>query len=410
MKNDLETDFPPTRAEAERRVEAFRPAMGRIYAGQRNHDFGPARRDNISLLSPYLRRRLVLERDVVETALHAHGLDGAEKFIQEVFWRGYWKGWLERRPGVWGAYHAGLARDLQALERDHGLGRRIEEAENGRAGIACFDAWARELVETGYLHNHARMWFASIWIFTLELPWRVGADFFLRHLLDGDPASNTLGWRWVAGLHTKGKAYAAQGWNIAKFSGGRFSPAPGELMEDVVPLEEDFDPGPAQPVRDFRAFDPMLPSAFLLTEEDCQPESLGVDLSPMRGTATLRLSRERSPRGASDAVSDFDAGALQDAATRAATAGAPAAQILDHPEPAALLEWARGVGAEQIVTGFIPRGPVHDWLSEARPLLQDAGIALTEIRRDWDMAIWPHATAGFFKVKKQIPKLVADLY
>ena len=59
-------------------------------------------------------------------------------------------------------------------------------------GIEGFDDWARELVDTGYMHNHARMWFASIWIFTLRLPWALGADFFLRHLLDADAASNTL--------------------------------------------------------------------------------------------------------------------------------------------------------------------------------------------------------------------------
>ena len=50
------------------------------------------------------------------------------------------------------------------------------------------------------MHNHVRMWFASIWIFTLNLPWQLGADFFMQHLLDGDPASNTLSWRWVAGI------------------------------------------------------------------------------------------------------------------------------------------------------------------------------------------------------------------
>ncbi len=82
---------------------------------------------------------------------------------------------------------------------------RWEQATTGRTGLACFDAWARELLDVGYLHNPARMWFASLWIFTLELPWALGADFFLRHLLDGDPASNTLSWRWVGGLQTPGK-------------------------------------------------------------------------------------------------------------------------------------------------------------------------------------------------------------
>ena len=101
-------------------------------------------------------------------------------------------------------------------------------AIDGETGIECFDAWSAELCETGYLHNHARMWFASIWIFTLKLPWRLGADFFYRHLLDGDAASNTLSWRWVAGLHTRGKPYAARADNIATYSGGRFTPGHNE--------------------------------------------------------------------------------------------------------------------------------------------------------------------------------------
>ena len=62
------------------------------------------------------------------------------------------------------------------------------------------------------------MWFASIWIFTLNLPWELGANFFYKNLLDADPASNTLSWRWVAGLHTEGKFYLARQENIEKFS------------------------------------------------------------------------------------------------------------------------------------------------------------------------------------------------
>ena len=62
------------------------------------------------------------------------------------------------------------------------------------------------------------MWFASIWIFTLKLPWQLGAAFFLEYLYDGDVASNTLSWRWVAGIHTKNKAYFASAENIQKYS------------------------------------------------------------------------------------------------------------------------------------------------------------------------------------------------
>ena len=67
------------------------------------------------------------------------------------------------------------------------------------------------------------MWFASIWIFTLELPWQLGAEFFMQHLYDGDTASNTLGWRWVAGVQTQGKHYLASEWNIKKFTNNRFN-------------------------------------------------------------------------------------------------------------------------------------------------------------------------------------------
>ena len=77
------------------------------------------------------------------------------------------------------------------------------------------------------------MWFASIWIFTLELPWQLGAEFFLKHLLDGDPASNTLGWRWVAGIQTQGKHYLASEWNIKKFTNNRFNQI--NLNENATP-------------------------------------------------------------------------------------------------------------------------------------------------------------------------------
>ena len=67
------------------------------------------------------------------------------------------------------------------------------------------------------------MWFASIWVHTLNLPWELGANFFLTHLLDADPASNTLSWRWVAGLHTEGKVYLANEDNIKKFTKERYT-------------------------------------------------------------------------------------------------------------------------------------------------------------------------------------------
>ena len=225
------TNFPPTRAAGLARLEAFVPHAGRDYAEGRNFDTAPRA---VSLLSPYLRHRLVTEREVVAAVVAAHGLNAAEKFVQEVLWRTYWKGWLMLRPSVWARFEAGRDAAQRSAE--------VLAAEAGETGIDCFDAWARELVATGYLHNHARMWFASIWIFTLRLPWELGADFFLRHLIDGDPASNTLSWRWVAGLQTAGKTYLATAENIARFTGGRF--APQGLATEAVALTEPPLPAP----------------------------------------------------------------------------------------------------------------------------------------------------------------------
>ncbi|MGY6549297.1 MAG: FAD-binding domain-containing protein [Roseinatronobacter sp.] len=395
-----------TRAAGLDRLAQFTPRMGKHYTAGRNFDLGPERHKDVSGLSPYLRRRLVLEEEAVASAITAHGLDGAEKFIQEVLWRGYFKGWLEHRPAVWASYRDGLLRDHAALARDRRLTKAVTQAEDGQTGIACFDAWAQELVETGYLHNHARMWFASIWIFTLDLPWRLGADFFYRHLLDGDPASNTLSWRWVAGLHTRGKFYEAKAWNIAKFTGDRFTPRDSDLAvvtEGLERSEPDGLPVPV-PLRRPQMPEQGAPSLLLLSEEDCRMEDFALDRIELCGTVTLAASHLRSPTAVSEAVMAFEARALADQAARlemdvrAEQAGVPGD----------LAVWAEKAGARQVVTGFVPEGPLRDWLLEAEPALRARGITLCEWQREWDLAVWPHATAGFFKVKKAIPRLVTQ--
>ncbi|WP_211354030.1 FAD-binding domain-containing protein [Thiohalocapsa marina] len=390
-------------------LRAFVPRMGRHYAQGRNFDPGPGRYRDVSTLSPYIRRRLLLETEVIAAALDTHGLAQAERFIQEVLWRGYFKGWLEQRPQVWADYRAGLQADLARLDTDVDLRRQLTRAESGDTGLACFDAWVRQLVETGYLHNHARMWFASIWIFTLALPWRLGADLFYRHLLDGDPASNTLSWRWVAGLHTRGKAYQADAGNIARFTGGRFRPDATDLAGDIRSLELDEPEGlpPLQGLRLPRSPQPLTepnapPTALLITEEDCRMEDFDLSALDIRGAATLSASHLRSPRGVAEPVQAFEAAALADAAARS---GRPV-DALRAGTPGELAAWAEGVGVRQLVTGYVPEGPLRDWLRQAEPALSRRGIRLCEWRRDWDGLVWPHATAGFFKVRKQIPAIL----
>ncbi|MFN3722566.1 MAG: FAD-binding domain-containing protein [Paracoccaceae bacterium] len=403
------TDWTATRAEGEKILAAFAPRMGRRYANGRNTDHGPGAhkpggQGAVSVLSPYIRRRLVLESDAVVAAIGAHGPENAEKFVQEVIWRSYFKGWLERRPQVWDSYRAGLRADLAALERDRRLRRDVDRAMNGQTGLDCFDAWATELVDTGYLHNHARMWFASIWIFTLELPWRLGADFFYRHLLDGDAASNTLGWRWVAGLHTRGKPYPADAQNIATFTAGRFTPRRSDLAEVTAGLEATEPEGlpTVLPLRTFSPPEPDRPTALLITDEDCRVEDFDLSVLNIRATATLSASHLRSPLPVSDLVHKFDDDALADAALRTGLV----ATAMRADDPGALASWATNAGATQIATPYITRGPLRDWLDEAAPSLALCGIGLCEWRRSWDAAIWPHATAGFFKVKQNIPRIL----
>lgn len=396
-----------TRAAGLAAMQAFSPAMGSRYANGRNYDRGPGQHRAVSLLSPYVRRRLITEQELVAAALAAHGPEHAEKFIQEVIWRSYFKGWLERRPQVWLSYTQGLQADLAALHRDRRLRREVERAQDGQTGLACFDAWAAELVETGYLHNHARMWFASIWIFTLGLPWRLGADFFYRHLLDGDAAANTLGWRWVAGLHTRGKPYPARADNIATFTGGRFTPRPSDLDEVAQGLEATEPEGlpPVLPLRALIAPQPGRPTALLITDEDCRIEDFHLAGLDIRASAMLIASHLRSPLPVAGRIASFESETLADTARRAGLT--PIELRADHPD--VLAKWAASAGATQIVTPYVTRGPLCDWLQQAAPYLAAKGISFAEWRRDWDSAIWPHATAGFFKVKQQIPHILDQM-
>ena len=196
------------------------------YSSQRNYDFGPQSRENISNLSKYISHRIINEYDLVREVLSQYNLQKVDKFIQEVFWRVYWKGWLEHRPDVWRDF---VDSSPAYYEEDY------KKAINGETKIKCFDDWVNELKTENYLHNHTRMWFASIWIFTLNLPWELGARFFMKYLFDGDAASNTLSWRWVAGIQTQGKNYIARESNIRKFTNQRYMNT--ALNENALPLE-----------------------------------------------------------------------------------------------------------------------------------------------------------------------------
>lgn len=380
------------------RLKAFRDRMGSDYARLRNFDLEPPH-VHVSCLSPFIRYRLVAEEEVASVAKESHGLPGAEKFIAEVFWRTYFKGWLERRPHVWDLYIEALAQQISGLEHAD-FAKEYRAATEGKTGIECFDAWAEELVSTGYLHNHARMWFASIWIFSLRLPWVLGADFFLRHLLDGDAAANTLSWRWVAGLHTRGKNYAAVASNIRKYTEGRFNPE-GQLAIDPLPLEDDWN-GASGPLPDEGPFIPGSdPVILLVHEDDFGLETLPLKRESVVGVGIMTATSHRSPLKISPQLKAFIEEAGEDTARRAAEKYGVPVKIL--PDAETLEGFAHEIGVRKIVMLYLPTGPMKDKFSSFQ--LQD--LHFTTLQRAGDRAAWPYCSAGFFKLKKQIPKLMS---
>ncbi|MEM9268383.1 MAG: FAD-binding domain-containing protein, partial [Pseudomonadota bacterium] len=307
-------------------------------------------------------------------------------------------------PSIWLDYCIARDRQLRYLDKDKDLRARLVAAEAGETGIDGFDAWAQELVGTGYLHNHARMWFASIWIFTLKLPWELGADFFLRHLADGDPASNTLSWRWVAGLHTVGKNYAARTANIAKYTQERFRPT-YQLANNPAPLEGPPHPLPQPVPLGDRA--PIGPVLILVTEEDCAPLDVLEAQTEIAGVLGLSCVGDRSSREIGQVAKTFAEGAVADGCARVARE--TGAKVLDA-QPGSWAEMiarsAEGLGVSTVATGYAPTGPVATRLATAQRELDAQNIRISQIQRDYDSRAWPHTTKSFFKLKQKIPHLL----
>lgn len=385
------TGWEPGRSAGLERLTAFTPRMGQAYTANRNTDRGPGRNDQVSGLSPWIRRRLLTEEEVVRAALETHGPRGSEKFIQEVIWRTYWKGWLEMRPEVWTQFE--VERDRLAGTGEAGA-EAVRAAEQGRTGIEGFDDWAKELVETGWLHNHARMWFASIWVFTLGLPWVLGADFFMRHLLDGDPASNTLSWRWVAGLQTPGKTYLATGENIARFTEGRYRPT--GLATAATPVDEAPAPG-LRPLPAAVARAPDGPHLLLVTAEDLTPED---SVGPAGICGMVSMSEPGADRCGAPARRFLD-GAMADTERRLEARYGQPVRRLEPLSAKALIEAARAAGARGIVTPWVPVGPTAAALAGLRPAVEAAGLDWVMVRRSWDTALWPLADRGFFPFRER---------
>ncbi|MBB3320313.1 hypothetical protein FHT77_006232 [Rhizobium sp. BK181] len=267
----------------------------------------------------------------------------------------------------------------RTLDHDYGMCQMHDAACEGLSGIDCFDAWVVELRDIGYLHNWARMQFALIWTFTLGLPWELGAAFMFSHLVDVNPASITLSWRWVAGLHTKGKAHLADADRIRAMTNGRLSPE-GIARKAVIPADGIIVP-PPPPVRDFTRSDKAQAAMVLITIEDLSLETLPeMHEIAIKAIAVLTAEHER------------DRMALNDALRRAANTW-PQAAVLGSPEEDGF-RTAKALGCGQVITGFSPIGPTARRLDMLGQTAAGRGMLLAEHLRSWDQKAWPFCAKG----------------
>ena len=379
-----------TRREAIDRLSSFIKNGLQNYSSQRNFDFGPQYRTNVSNLSPFIRKRIIHEKEVLNECLKEKKYENIEKFVQEVFWRSYWKGWLEGRPEVWEKYK----KSLNELVEQYKFGIRkknYHDAMNSRTGIDCFDFWVNELIEFGYLHNHSRMWFASIWIHTLNLPWQLGADFFLKHLLDGDPASNTLSWRWVAGLHTQGKSYLANEDNINKFTQNRF-----KKKKNLSPKPKIFDYNVYEyKPRNLETFDQKFKNnTILLNLNNINYDKKTFDICFNNNVCWIESMVKNDN---SKVVETFNKKALEDYISTLMKENTKLKIFKDDSD---FINYLNKNNCNQIFTFYPSVGRQKDFLDS---ITKENKLNLTFIYDDFDRMCWPHASSGFFKFKKKIP-------
>ena len=373
-------NFEASRAKALEKLNFFVENNLSEYSKLRNFDYGPENRSNISCLSPYITHGIINEEEVIKKSLSKFSFSKNEKFIQEVLWRTYWKGWLELRPNVWSDYLI----ELNKIRKDYKNNLNYISAVEGKTNLECFNAWVKELKEKNYLHNHTRMWFASIWIFTLELPWQLGAEFFMQHLYDGDAASNTLGWRWVAGVQTQGKHYLASEWNIKKFTNNRFNNiklnenAPPKVSEKTYPIIK----------KDFNNPQHIEDKNLLIFENNLSFEI--TDFQNNKFKKIYLISNKNRSIKLSEKVEKFKSLLIEDQEQRL-KAKSIDCEVIDISEIKKI---------ENCYSSYPTVGENLDYLNSNN-------IKIDFLYRKLDQYSWQYCNKGFFNFKNYIPKIIS---
>ena len=375
--------FEASRAKALNQLNNFVENNLGEYSKLRNFDFGPEKRSNISCLSPYITHGIINEQEVIQKALSKFSFSKNEKFIQEVLWRTYWKGWLELRPNVWTDYLIELNQIKNELKDNKDYIAAIE----GKTKVNCFNEWVKELKENNYLHNHTRMWFASIWIFTLELPWQLGAEFFMQHLYDGDAASNTLGWRWVAGVQTQGKHYLASEWNIKKFTNNRFQNI--KLNENAPPKvsEKSY-----QIIKhDFNSPQKIENKNLLIFENNLSFEISDFMENNFKKIYLVSNKNENRAIKLSEKLVKFKSHLIEDQKQRLKNQSIDC-QIIDISE----------------LTNIENYYGLYPTVGENLDFLNSNNLKIDFLYRNLDQLAWQYCNKGFFNFKNYIPKIVSS--
>ena len=375
-------NFGTSRASAIENLNRFVDQNLFEYSKLRNFDYGPDNRSNISCLSPYITHGVISELEVIKKSLSKFSFSKNEKFIQEVLWRTYWKGWLELRPNVWTDY----LNELKKIREEFKDNQNYRNAIEGNTNIECFNEWIKELKETNYLHNHARMWFASIWIFTLDLPWQLGAEFFMKHLYDGDAASNTLGWRWVAGIQTQGKNYLASEWNIKKFTNNRFSNI--KLNENAPPKTSN----KTYAASKFKFSNPQnLEEKNLLIFENNLSFEIG-DFKDQKFKKVFLISNKNENRTIelSEKLVKFKSQLIEDQKKRLEEKSINT-EIIDLSEIQNINETSYGL---------------YPTVGENLDFINTNNLKIEFLYRKLDQFSWQYCNKGFFNFKNYIPKII----
>jgi deoxyribodipyrimidine photo-lyase len=209
---------------AYRRWEKFRDDALEHYADDRNRpDVDGSSRLSVHLKYGEIHPRTLLA-ELGDSKPH-------EVFRKELAWREFYADVLHHAPETAREY---LRPEFAAMEYDSGPGAdaRLRAWQQGRTGYPIVDAGMRQLLREGWMHNRVRMIVASFLVKDLHLEWQVGARWFMRHLVDGDVASNSHGWQWTAGCGTDAAPYFRIFNPLTQ--GKKFDPA-GDYVRQHVP-------------------------------------------------------------------------------------------------------------------------------------------------------------------------------